>query len=263
MRGTDLPFFVSGCSERDMGQIAETLPEQMRVFTRRWITKGAKIDFSPETHVGLIILGDSKDWATSVCYQRKREWLAKALQSGTPILGICYGAQLLAAYLENKLDGKPLAKLRSMEHWGVLTEIAVEDEGRTDPVVGHFAEGALVTQYHEDAFQEPPGATALGWSKEHSYRHCEAFRVGPPEAAVYGIQFHPEPTLQMLQDERKDEALVQYHSTSCESTAGGQGGESGRFGPGSSLQSPAESRGAGSPIDANLVEPVAAPDPAA
>ena len=69
MRGTDLPFFVSGCSERDMGQIAETLPEQMRVFTRRWITKGAKIDFSPETHVGLIILGDSKDWATSVCYQ--------------------------------------------------------------------------------------------------------------------------------------------------------------------------------------------------
>jgi GMP synthase-like glutamine amidotransferase len=205
MHGTDLPFFVSGCSERDMGQIAETLPGPMRVFTRRWVTKGAKIDFSPETYAGLIVLGDDKDWATSACYQREREWLAKALQSGTPILGICYGAQLLAAYLENKLDGKPLSKLRTKEHYGVLTEIAVEREGETDPVVGHFAEGALVTQYHEDAFQVPPGATALGWSKGHSYRHCEAFRVGPPEAAVYAIQFHPEPTLQMLQNKREDE----------------------------------------------------------
>lgn len=148
-------------------------------------------------------LGDDKGWATSVCYQR--EWLAKALRAGTPVLGICYGAQLLAAYLEHTSDGKPLSKLQTKEHCGVLTEIAVEGEGRSDPVVGHFVVGALVTQYHEDAFREPPGAIALSWSKEHSYRHCEAFRAGGPEAAVYGLQFHPAPTLQMLRAEAKHE----------------------------------------------------------
>jgi GMP synthase-like glutamine amidotransferase len=214
MLGADLPFLVSGCSEYEMGQIAEILPEQMRVFARRCDEKDTQIDFSPEKHAGLIILGDIKDWATSGLYQRERAWLATALDYSTPVLGICYGAQLLAAHLERQSDGKPLSKVLSKlrtkdhpkDHWGVLTPVAVEGEGKTDPVVGHLAEGASVTQYHWDFFEkEPSGATALVWSKEHKHRHCEAFRVGCPEAAVYGVQFHPEPTLQMLQAKRKGE----------------------------------------------------------
>jgi GMP synthase-like glutamine amidotransferase len=110
----------------------------------------------------------------------------------------------LAAYLERRADGKPLGEYQSKEHCGILTEVVLEREGKTDPVVGHLADGALVTQYHLDSFKKPPGATALGWSKGHSHRHCEAFRVGCPEAAVYGLQFHPEPTLQMLQAKGRD-----------------------------------------------------------
>src|SRR5437879_6272820 len=109
MPGADLPFLVSGCSELEMGQIAEILPQQMRVFAPRWARKRARIDFSPEKHVGLIILGDSKNWATSDLYQRERAWLATALKYGTPVLGICYGAQLLAAHLAGQFDGKPLS----------------------------------------------------------------------------------------------------------------------------------------------------------
>jgi len=201
MLGNDPSFFVSGCAESDVGLFGVIMPGRMRVFSPRWDTH-ATIDFVPEKHAGLIILGDGEGWATSVRYQREREWLAKALQYGTPFLGICYGAQLLAAYLDKKSDGKPLAKVRTKEHIGMLSEITVAVGGKTDPVVGHLAEGALVTQYHEDAFQEPSGAIALGWSKGHSHRHCEAFRIGEPEAAVYGLQFHPEPTLEMLQNEQ-------------------------------------------------------------
>jgi GMP synthase-like glutamine amidotransferase len=185
MQRAERPFFVSGCSESDLGLIAEIIPERQRVFAPRWACDLAVSDFSAEDHAGLIILGDGKHWATSRCYWRDREWLKRALRKGTPILGICFGAQLLAAHLwKKKRNGKPLAKNRTAEHFGVLAKIAVEEESKTDPVVRHFAGNVPVTQYHEDTFEEPPGATALAWSMSHSYQHCEAFRVGRPEAAV-------------------------------------------------------------------------------
>lgn len=200
----ELPFFVVGRSEGDMGQIAEILPAHRLVFARR-LPRRAAIGFSPNGNAGLIILGDSKQYATHVCYKRERECLALALQSGTPILGICHGAQLIAAYLEKRTyNENPLADLskeQQNEHNGELKDVDFNADGRTDPVVRHLV-GVRVTQAHTDAFQEPPGATGLAWSIEHSYLHCEAFRVGPPEAAVYGLQFHPEPTAKMLIDDQ-------------------------------------------------------------
>lgn len=198
-------FFVSGCDEEDMGQLAQILHEPMRSFVPRWSKKGASLQFSPRTHTGLVILGDNKFWATSSRYQRDREWLATALRSGTPILGICYGAQLLAAFLEGRTGGRQLAKRQTTEHQGTLLELALDAEGIADPVIGHLSKGLRVPQYHLDACQPPPGATVLAWSTGHTYRHCEAFRVGAPEAAIYGLQFHPEPTLQMLAAEPQDE----------------------------------------------------------
>ncbi len=204
MAGIDRPFLVIGCSQSELGQIAEILPEQRRRFVDRWDPNSA-INFDLEKHGGLIILGDGCYSATSRKYERERRWLAMALECGRPVLGICHGAQLLAAHLNGQFNGRPLSKFKTLEHCEVLTQVAVEGEGKTDPVVSHLAEGVPVIQSHEDSFQKPVGATALVWSKEPTHHHCEAFRVGPPEAAVYGLQFHPEPTLKMLQSQKKDE----------------------------------------------------------
>ena len=77
-------------------------------------------------------------------------------------------------------------------------------EGLNDPVLQALRDHPVVTVSHEDCFHGPNSACALAWSKcDGVKRHCEAFRVGEPEAAVYGFQFHPEPTLEMLKDERE------------------------------------------------------------
>lgn len=193
-----LPFLVSGESRRDVGQFADVLAEAGShiLFVERW--NPTDVTFSPDDHAGLVILGDSRHWATSRKYQRDRDWLAAALAAGRPVLGICFGAQLLAAHLAGITNGRSLSINPNRDHVGKLIGVEVRGMGLEDPVISHLAKGAPVPQWHEDSFQLPPGAIGLAWSKELVSAHCEAFRVGDPEDAVYGAQFHPEPTAEML-----------------------------------------------------------------
>src|SRR5205823_14422191 len=131
------------------------------------------------------------------------------MESNCPVLGICFGAQLLAAYLARRTDGRSLSRNPSQDHVGKLVGLAVRGKGVSDQVVEHLVDGTPVTQWHEDSFQVPPGAIGLAWSKDAKIDHCEAFRVGEPENAVYGLQFHPEPTLDMLLKGEKDEPWFQ------------------------------------------------------
>jgi GMP synthase (glutamine-hydrolysing) len=158
----------------------------------------AHAEFVPQRHAGLIILGDSKHWATSRKYQRERAWLALALARQRPVLGICFGAQLMAAHLAGITNGRALANPPNNDHVGKVAPVEVRGAGLKDPVVASLRRSPLTTMFHEDCFQLPPGTTGLAWSTDTALEHCEAFRIGPPEDAVYGVQFHPEPTPEML-----------------------------------------------------------------
>lgn len=192
------PFLVSGVSRRDVGQIEDALAGAGRtfVFVERW--GPTRLEFSPEAHAGLIILGDSCYWATSRRYQRDRSWLEAALASRRPVLGVCFGAQLLAAHLAGVTSGRSLVRAPNKDHVGKLAPVELRGEGQSDPVTAPLRDSPLAVMSHEDYFQEPPGATVLAWSIDAAHGHCEAFRVGPPAAAVYGVQFHPEPSEEML-----------------------------------------------------------------
>ena len=185
-----------------MGQIPDVLADTGRslVFVERW--HRTDVFFAPEMFAGLIILGDGNYWATSNKYGRDREWLATALNARRPVLGICFGAQLLAACLAGIASGRSLAKHPNNDNVGKIAEIAVRGEGLADPVIEPLRRSPWVIMSHEDYFQEPVEAIGLAWSADAPVEHCEAFRVGPPEDAVYGLQFHPEPTLEMLQNDK-------------------------------------------------------------
>jgi GMP synthase-like glutamine amidotransferase len=112
-----------------------------------------------------------------------RRLLAAAVAKGTPTLGICLGAQLLAAAtggrVERGADGPEIG--------AYLT--AKRDAAHDDPLFDELPMTPDVMHYHRDVISVlPPRAVLL--LSAMGYPH-QAFRVG---AAAWGLQFHIEPT---------------------------------------------------------------------
>jgi GMP synthase-like glutamine amidotransferase len=96
------------------------------------------------------------------------EYLGAAHAAGVPVLGICFGAQALAAALG-----------------GAVSRAAGFEIGWID-VEGDDGYGGSWFTWHEDVFTPPPGATELA----RGASGVQAFAVG----ASVGVQFHPEVT---------------------------------------------------------------------
>ena len=64
---------------------------------------------------------------------RTEEWLVPVVEAGTPVLGICYGHQLLAQALGGRVGRSPLG--REMGTISVDLSLAV---GIADPLLGHL-----------------------------------------------------------------------------------------------------------------------------
>ena len=139
---------------------------------------------STQGYDGLIVLGGPMSaWDDASCPHLGREVSAieAALAGGTPVLGICLGAQLLARALG--------AEVRRAEQPEIgWHEICPTEEGRTDPVLGGFSACERVFQWHRDTFDLPDGAAHLARGDD---RGCvqQAFRYGE---TAYGLQFHLE-----------------------------------------------------------------------
>jgi GMP synthase (glutamine-hydrolysing) len=115
----------------------------------------------------------------------EKRWIAAAVQAGVPYLGVCLGAQLLAASL-----GAPVYT-GGIPEVGVLP-IAVAAAARDDPVLGPLGDRFPALQWHGDTFGIPAGAVHLAGSAAYPN---QAFRFG---RAAYAVQFHVEVTDRML-----------------------------------------------------------------
>jgi GMP synthase (glutamine-hydrolysing) len=104
--------------------------------------------------------------------------LAGLINRGVPLLGVCLGAQLLAA----AAGAQPRRMSEPEIGW---REVTLTEEGRSDPLLGPLAPGFEGFQWHSYEFPLPPGAIALA----RSAACLEAYRLGE---AAWGIQFHAE-----------------------------------------------------------------------
>lgn len=116
------------------------------------------------------------DWS-----ERSAEWLRDAAHAGMPLLGICYGHQLIAHALGGRVDYNPNGR-----EMGTVC-IDVHDVARADPLFAPLPERFPAQATHlQSVLQPPPGATVLAGN---AHDPCHAFRWG---AHVWGTQFHPE-----------------------------------------------------------------------
>jgi GMP synthase-like glutamine amidotransferase len=111
----------------------------------------------------------------------ERALLAELIKKDVPLLGVCLGAQLVAAAAGGKVR-------RADEPEIGWYRVATTPEGARDPLLQPLARGFDALEWHSYEFGLPPGATPLATSE----RCLQAFRVG---RRAWGIQFHAEVTL--------------------------------------------------------------------
>ncbi|MGZ4186389.1 MAG: glutamine-hydrolyzing GMP synthase, partial [Solirubrobacteraceae bacterium] len=100
------------------------------------------------------------------------------LELGVPVLGICYGMQLLARELGGQVEGAEVGEFGR-------SQLSVSEQGRL--LAGTPPEQTCWMSHRDTVFAPPPGFTALASSTASPVAAFES-----TERGVYGIQFHPE-----------------------------------------------------------------------
>jgi GMP synthase (glutamine-hydrolysing) len=137
---------------------------------------------APEGFAGVIVTGSGAmvthrhPWS-----ERTAAWLGEAARAGMPLLGICYGHQLLAHALGGEVGDNPAG--REMGTIEVETVSAAEGDALFAGLPNRFPAQATHLQ---SVLKMPDGATLLARSAGDA---CHAFRWGD---TAWGVQFHPE-----------------------------------------------------------------------
>jgi len=122
------------------------------------------------------MVSDRAEWS-----ENAGRWLVKAVRSEVPVLGVCYGHQLLAHALGGEAGYHPNGRETGTHGVELLTEAA------SDVLFRELPEKFPAQLTHrQSVLRLPEGAVLLG---RNQFEPHQAFRIGP---CAWGVQFHPE-----------------------------------------------------------------------
>lgn len=108
-------------------------------------------------------------------------FIRRALDQGTPVLGVCLGCQFLARAVGGAVRRGPRFEIG-------LMEVDRTPAGGADPFFSTFGERFSVFQWHGEGVEVPPTCDVLAASPDYP---VQAFRAAP---RAYGTLFHLEVT---------------------------------------------------------------------
>lgn len=121
--------------------------------------------------------------------------LDDVLAQRAPVLAICFGSQLLASAL-----GARVYKADRQEiGW---FDVTLEDAAQRDALLADTPRSFTPFHWHGDTFDLPAGATLLARSRMTAH---QAFSFG---AHAWGLQFHPEVTLSIVESMVRSDDLA-------------------------------------------------------
>ncbi len=170
------------------GYLAEYLDQRQIPWELVCLDRGVPVPADLDQVSGLVFMGgnmsvnDPLDWI-----QAELALVRRAHQRGLPMLGICFGGQLIA----KALGGKVIANPRGMEvGWHPVKQVAAN---RSNPWLDGLSEEFVTFHWHAEAFELPPGAELL--LENGCYQH-QAYGIGN----TLGLQFHLEMDARMVKN---------------------------------------------------------------
>ena len=131
---------------------------------------------------GVVITGshamvtDREPWSVAL-----ENWILPVIEAQVPLLGICYGHQLLAQAAGGKVGYHPKGR-----EVGTV-DIKLNPESRKDPLFAGLPDVFPAHVVHSQTVLELPEGAVLLASNDHEPHH--AYRLGK---CAWGVQFHPE-----------------------------------------------------------------------
>lgn len=137
---------------------------------------------SPELVHALVVTGshamvsEGQRWVEELA-----GWLARVVALGVPVLGICFGHQLLAHALGGTVGDHP-----GGGEFGTVT-VRLTDNSCSDPLFGGLSADFPAQLFHrQSVLRLPTGAQVLATSLQEPHQAVRFAR------RVWGLQFHPE-----------------------------------------------------------------------
>ncbi|KXX63514.1 glutamine amidotransferase [Marichromatium gracile] len=137
---------------------------------------------APDELAAVVITGshamvtEAAPWSLAV-----EHWLQGVLARRVPVLGICYGHQLLARACGGEVGFNP----RGLELGSV--EIRLNATARDDPLFGGLPDRLVAPVTHAQSVLRPPPEAQVLAANDHDPH--QALRLGE---TAWGVQFHPE-----------------------------------------------------------------------
>jgi GMP synthase (glutamine-hydrolysing) len=166
------------------GRVGEMLEARGYHLERRCPNRGDPLPERLDAYAAALIFGGpmsaNDDGLPGI--RAELEWLERSLGSECPMLGICLGAQLMARALGARVGA----------HRDGLVEIGWHEVRPTAAANGFLDRPRAFYQWHRETFEIPDGGAHLA---ENDAFPAQAFAW---EGRVFGVEFHPEMTLPMI-----------------------------------------------------------------